>query len=43
METSTLQLYLAKGQQPDASEKRLYVQDEVRFINKLFEVFAVAA
>ena len=28
METSTLQLHLAKGQQPDTGEKRLYVLDE---------------
>jgi conjugative relaxase-like TrwC/TraI family protein len=28
METSTLQAHLAKGQQPDTSEKRLYVLDE---------------
>jgi hypothetical protein len=28
MDTSTLQLHLAKGQQPDTGEKRLYVLDE---------------
>lgn len=28
IETSTLQRYLARGQQPDTSEKRLYVLDE---------------
>jgi len=28
METSTLQKYLARGQQPDTGEKRLYVLDE---------------
>ena len=28
METSTLQKHLARGQQPDTGEKRLYVLDE---------------